>query len=341
MRRFAGSHPTWMAAAATLLVTASHASAVLLYSSNVRNTAPPGSLTNAGGAWTPGGTNDPRRLLNSGWQWTGSFGTFSGIAIAPQYFITAKHAGASGPAINVNGVNYPIDTTFNSPSTQFWKDDPNTDLRIFKIQGTFPSFAPLYSEPAGSEVSRRLVAIGRGTPRGPEVRANGELKGWQWAPFDGVMSWGENVVTGTFNQTGFGQVMYFDFDRDGGPNECALSDHDSAGGVFIQSGGQWKLAGVNLAVDGPWHFDVAGAPGPQFDASIFDAGGLWVGSANPQHINETMQDNPGSSYATMISPNLAWINSVIGAGAEVPEPTGATMLLLGTTACLRRRRSMR
>jgi hypothetical protein len=338
MRRFTGGYTARLTATATLLVLSSQASAVLLYSSNVRNTTAPGSLTNNSGAWTPGGPDDPRRLLNSGWQWTGSFGAFSGIAIGSQYFVTAKHAGAIASTINVNGVNYTIDTNFNIPNTQYWKDDPNTDLRIFKITGTFASFAPLYSETPGSEIGRRLVAIGRGTQRGAEVRVNGELKGWKWGPIDGVMSWGENVVTGRFNQAGFGQLMYFDFDRDGGPNECALSDHDSSGGVFIQSGGQWKLAGVSLAVDGPWHLDVAGSPGPQFDGSMFDAGGLWIGSANPQYIDETIQDNPGSSYATMISPNLSWINSVIGAGAEVPEPTGATMLLLGAAGLLRRRK---
>lgn len=303
------------------LLATSPASAVLLYSSAQRNTNPPGSLTNHGPTYDPHGNSDPRRLLNSGWQFQGQHGSFLGTPIAPQYYITAEHLGGA-PNFVYNGTTYTIDGTFGLGG---WVDDPISDLRIFKITGTFPSFAPLYMESAGSETNRPLVVFGRGTQRGAEVRVGGELKGWQWGALDGVQSWGENVVTGTFNAGGgFGPLLYFDFDRDGGPNESALSDHDSGGAVFIQSSGVWKLAAINLAVDGPWRFTQAGAP---FNASIFDGGGLWVGNT-PQFIPDTAIDSPGSSYSTLISSNLGWIQSIIGP-TIVPEPSiGLAILAL-------------
>lgn len=324
--------------AAAVLLLSTQSWAVILYSSNVRNTAPPGSLTNTSSNWTPGGDDDPRRLLNSGWQWQGLYQNFIGIPIANQYFITAKHAGAQASTISVNGVNYTIDKNFNVPNVTWWMDDANSDLRIFKIQETFSSFAPLYAEAPGSEVGRRLVVFGRGTQRGAEVRVNNELKGWQWGPLDGVLSWGENTVTGNISGgPGLGQLMYFNFDRNGVPNEAALSNRDSTGGVFIQSGGVWKLAGINLAVTGPWYFDNGGAPGAAFDASIFDAGGLWVGGT-PQFITNSSTDIPGASYSTLISTNLSWINSVIGASAaQAPEPAAALGVLVIAPLLFRRR----
>src|SRR5688500_17017361 len=58
---------------------AAPAPAVVLYHTNQRNTSPPGTITNHGTGHAPGGANDPRRLLNSGWQWVGHYSSFTGI----------------------------------------------------------------------------------------------------------------------------------------------------------------------------------------------------------------------------------------------------------------------
>ena len=78
------------------LGVARDAAAVVLYATATRNTAPPGSLTNNGSNWTPGGQDDPRRLLNSGWQWQGRYASFLGTPIAPQYFHRVRVTSASG-----------------------------------------------------------------------------------------------------------------------------------------------------------------------------------------------------------------------------------------------------
>jgi len=52
---------------------------------------------------------------------------------------------------------------------------PGSDLLIWQVKETFPSFAPLYFK--SDEVSRHLVVIGRGTERGSEVTLGGTMRG--------------------------------------------------------------------------------------------------------------------------------------------------------------------
>ena len=307
---------------------------VVLYATDQRNTNPPGTITNHGTGHTPGGSDDPRRLLNSGWQWVGNYSIFTGTAISSRHFVIASHVGINpNNTFFYQGQNYTIDTTFNGGAG--FAQSPNTDLTVFRVNGTFPNFAPMWNDAVdGTEVGRPLVAVGRGAKRGAEVRVNGVLKGWQFDfnGQDGARSWGENVVDRLVNGgPTLGQLIAMNFDADGGPNEASLSVGDSSGGVFIKSGNQWKLAGVIFGNDGPWRVN---SGDPSFFANIFDAGGLWIGN-NPQFIADSDVDIPSSSYATRISSNLAWINSVIGAGVA-PEPSSG-LTLLALLPMLRRR----
>jgi hypothetical protein len=322
---------------ATLVVCAAQARAVVLYSSDVRNTDAPGSLTNRGSWNTPAGTDDPRRLLDSGWQWEGIFdtgaGNFLGTPIAPNYFITAAHV-AFGNSLVYHGQTYSTNGNFTSP---------DADLRIWRISGTFDSWAPMYDAAVdGSEVGKSLVVIGRGRQRGaPVFNTGGALRGWQWGTDDGVQSWGENVVSGItdYAQAGDQKALYFDFDAGAGPNEAALSGGDSGGGVYILSGGIWKLAGINLGADTPWRTT---ANGTSFDATIFNGGGLFFnfGTASSPNWQQVSEGSSASSYATRISADLSWIDSVINAPSAllVPEPTTPVLAALGSAMMMLRRR---
>lgn len=111
-------------------------------------------------------------LANAGWQWEGQFGIFLGTAIGSQYFITAQHIGG-GPGTNFvyNNVSYNIDPTFGSGNG--FVNIGGTDLRVWKVTGTLPSFAPLYGAQAGqtfgSETGKSLFDVGRGLQRGNPV----------------------------------------------------------------------------------------------------------------------------------------------------------------------------
>jgi hypothetical protein len=98
-------------------------------------------------------------LTNSGWQYEGKWDSFLDTPIAPQYFIAAHHVGGTiGQTFTYNGVGY--------VTTAYW-DDTNTDLRIWKINGTLPSYARLYT--TNNELGKTLVVIGHGTQRGSPV----------------------------------------------------------------------------------------------------------------------------------------------------------------------------
>ncbi|MCX7825904.1 MAG: hypothetical protein N2689_10140 [Verrucomicrobiae bacterium] len=275
---------------AALLMGGSRSSeAVLFYS-----TGDPSFNTNA-----PTGS-----LTNSGWQWQGVWqSAYLGTAIASNFFITARHLnGKVGDVFTFGGVSYTTTALYTTGGV---------DLAVWQVNGSFPTWAPLYGR--SDELGRSFVVIGRGTLRGAEVVVDGELKGWRWGSGSGLWRWGENEVAEVLSYGGYGSLLYATFDAGAGVNECDLSVGDSGGGLFIKDGETWKLAGINFAVDG--NFNTTNS-GNGFSAAIFDAGGLWYGSAgNWTYITNQSYDIPTGFYATRISSNRSWIESII-----IPEP---------------------
>jgi PKD repeat protein len=259
------------------------------------STGDPGFNTSA-----PGGT-----LSGSGWQYEGQWGNFLGTPVAPMFFLAAKHVGgATGDVFVLNGFTY---------LTVASNDCPNCDLRLWQTAETFPTYAPMYT--ASAEVGKPCVVFGRGTQRGTNVMVNGVLKGWFWGPSDGVERWGQNVVSEVYTDQTDGEMLQVFF----GNNECDLSDGDSSGGVFMENGSTWQLAGVHHGVDGPFSTD--GTTSTEFDAALLDIGGFYVETVSnglttwmliPQSI-----DQPSSFYSTRVSANLGWINGVINAASPV------------------------
>ena len=322
IRQFAAA-----AVVAAVLSPAPFAEAVILSRTSSRNIG------------APSGSN-----ANSGWQYQGHWANgFLGTAIHKNYFITADHVGGGvGQAIWYQGKNYTATAAYA---------DPGSDLKIYKISGSFPSWAPLYT--GTSETGKRAMVFGRGTQRGSEVRKGTTLKGWKWGSQDKVRSWGENNVAGTLSDPTFGPLMKFTFNRQGTSgalyHEGTLSNGDSGGGVFIYDAGKWKLAGINYLTDNP--FSLSGTDAG-FSASIFDKGGLYTRSGGGWKYNSDLaSDIPGNWYATRISSRQSWIKSIVGTvstGAlssstsslsvtSVPEPMSAALLALAATALLRRR----
>ena len=229
-------------------------------------------------------------LAGSGWQYEGNFGNFLGTAIAPHYFLTAKHLGSGPTQFFFHGVSY---TTVHS------FPDSSSDLTIFEVAGTLPLYAPLYTR--SDEVGQHLVVIGRGTQRGTGRMVNGELRGWQYGPTDSVQRWGENEVASIV-----GGRLYALFDQAGLPQEGHLSAGDSGGGVFLKDGGVWKLAGINSDVD-----TFASGPdgGGPYTAALFDERGSYRSDGTLVTGDAPV---PSGFYAARISSRIAWINSIVG-----------------------------
>jgi hypothetical protein len=261
-------------------------------------------------------TNAPAGdLEGSGWQYQGQWYAFLGTPIAPHYFITAKHVGGAPEAAFVlDGQSYLTTACF---------DDPNGDLRIWRVASAFPRLALLYDR--SDEVGQPLVVFGRGTQRGEPVLRPGlpetQLQGWLWGPGDGVQRWGQNEVDSIeTNAVDNPNLLKMLFRRDGGTNEATLSGGDSGGGLFIKSGSVWKLAGINYAVNGPYNFTNTG---DGFNACLFDEGELYgLTETNTWELIPATpgMPQPGAFYATRISARLDWINQVLS------QPTPGPLL---------------
>ena len=255
-------------------------------------------------------TQPTGNLSGSGWDYEGIFGAFVGTAIAPHFFITAQHIGVQSDTFVYRGLNYTI---------AGWFDDPNSDLRIFRVSETFPAYAPLYTR--GDEIGHHLVVFGRGTQRGDNVLYQGNLRGWYWGGSDTVQRWGENAVSDTANfGSSLGDMLYALFDQNAYLNEAHLSSGDSGGAVFLDDGGVWKLGGINYGVDGPFFT----SPGSDsFIAALFDMRGFYG-------INNVLISGPtpvpSGFYATRISSRRTWIQTVIGPGVA----NISTRALVGT-----------
>ncbi len=261
-----------------------------------KSTADPSYNTNALGG----------SLASSGWQYEGSWGVFLGTPIAPNFFLAAHHiGGATGEVFALNGFSY--------HTTAFF-DDPNSDLRVWQVAETFPSYAPLYTNV--NEVGKHCVVFGRGTQRGPAVIVSGVTNGWEWGGSDAVERWGENdVATNVDGGAGLGDFLRATFDRGAGSNECQISVGDSSGGLFIQNGSVWQLAAIHYAVDGPFSNAVDGT---MFEAALLDRGGLFeANGTNWVFIPNTAQDNPSGFFSTRVSSHIAWINSILNSNGPV------------------------
>jgi hypothetical protein len=256
------------------------------------------------------GTGDPSAnttaptgaFANSGWQYEGQFGSFLGTVIASNYFVTAKHIGGSvGQTFVFNGVNYTTTAVF---------PDPSSDLQIWQVSGTSPSHAQIYSAAADSEASANLVVFGRGTQRGSAVfvGSDSHLGGWLWGNSDGVQRWGINVVGSIVTDPTYGNLLRVPFNAGVSANEAHLSVGDSGGAVFAfnTKSNAWELAGINLAVDGPYSA-MSNGTNP-FDAAMFDTTGLFV---QDDQGNWVAAPNPSAFYATEIAAHKGFVESIV------------------------------
>lgn len=266
---------------------------------------------------------------NSGWQYVGTFNTVSdtrtlGVPIAPLYFISAAHiAGAVGDHLAFHGEIHLVTEAHNIAGT---------DLRVFKVDESkpFKSWAPLVSSAPGN--GSLITTIGRGTDRGAEVIVGSMLKGWKNGSVNNRQRWGRNLITNHLDDPTYGRLFYCDFNNPGIADECHLTTGDSGGGTFVLEGGLWKLAGVNLGVDGRFRRNNSEVPYP---AALFDAGGLEIETSPGQFvaIAEDDEDIPSSFYCSDVFDSLSAINTITGRTSVLgPENYAAWQTLYFTPA---------
>lgn len=282
-----------------------------------------------------GNTSPPSGSLGVRWSQVGNFDMFLGTPIAPGFFLTAKHLG------NLTGsaITFPDNTSY---TTTAWFEDPASDLAIYQISGTFPEdkIVPLYSGTTFS-ANAPLTIFGRGVPRtdtaimGDAFGGGSAAKGWSWGTGMGTRSWGTNTLSSLTAAGAAGMQLRYTFSPTGPADEGTLSFGDSGGPVFVEQAGEWRLAGINYAVDNPFN---TSATGTGFDAAIYDTGGLYASLsgdiAGPwSYVSPTLFSQPASSFSTAVPASSDWIAGVIA----VPEPEAAALVVAAvlTLAMLR------
>jgi hypothetical protein len=233
-------------------------------------------------------------------QWGNGVG--SGVAIAPQWLITAQHFTNASNQFILNGVTYTRD--------QALVDIAGTDLRLVHVSGTFPAWAPLYRSGVG-ETGKVVSLVGFGYHQhaaNPDVVTGPPQNGFLWAGDAVTRTRGKNKVNTTGTVNGF-PALFYDFDKASDSSavtdEAGLADHDSGGGAFIFEDGEWKLAGVHLGVQ---VFYQTATGGSFIAGSIFDSTGLFQSSASSPRPPAT--GAPSLSYSSRIAPYLSQIDAV-------------------------------
>jgi hypothetical protein len=283
-------------------------------------------------------TSPTGALANSGWELQGAWGDFLGTPVAPQYFLAAQHVGGYiGQVFTFRGVEYITTAVF---------DDPYSDLRLWKVDNTFPAYAQLYT--GNNELGRDMVVFGRGTRRGAEVSVsveskqyftntvdirklslalreakklypNASFRGNNMTTISAVMvtntivngwHWGapDGVMRWGKQKVGdtFGNWLMGLFAPSSDPTSCHLSGGDSSGAIFINDDTGWKLAGINYGVEGPYQVDLST---PEFEAAIIDKSGLFRAGA---YFLADGTPKPTAFYCSRVSASVSWIRSITG-----------------------------
>ena len=183
------------------------------------------------------------------WDNVGRIGNASGVYLGGGWVLTASHVGVG--AIELAGATYSPDGTALQLTNS---DGTTTDLVLFHLS-TLP---PLPSVPLVTSTPSAFAAvdlIGVGYISGSTQTSFGLYSGFYWSSAQ-AKSWGNNKVNlagvSTIN-IGYGNLTAFnmDFTSPGtlGPSgqtsdEAQVAPGDSGGGLFINNGSVWQLAGI-------------------------------------------------------------------------------------------------
>ncbi len=190
-----------------------------------------------------GNTNAPAN--GAPWDAVARVNGSSGVYLGNRYVLTAAHVGRHDALIN--GTNYAVDESFTED-----RIGTNVDLVVFRLASD-PGLPVLaINSSLTADLGAGVTMIGWGRGKGSPVTNSGTVVGWTWGVGTEAKRWATNTTLGsadTFTDGGYtNEGIFTEFNGDAGTDEGAAAVNDSGSGLFVYSGGEWRLAGIAVSV---------------------------------------------------------------------------------------------
>lgn len=307
------------------------------------------------------------------WDYVGRAGGGGGsaVAVSDYWFLSSAHF-FQGSTIVMEGQVYNIEETVNASVI----GPGQADLRLIRVDQKLPGWYGLYDGAMTSLHNEEAILVGHG------FDGTAGLTSYTWnTNTSNIKRWGTNQIVDheifSFEEyDSYTLKMTFEtFGSETTEYEAGLADRDSGGGLFVRSGADWILAGINAYVDGgtshddnwavavspylDWITSTASFRGDADRDGDVDADDLAVIGVNwsPLGSDKTWAEGDFDADGDVDADDLAYLglnwdplgNFMSGsipasftipdeAADATPEPATMTLLGLGGLALLRRRR---
>ncbi|UCG46449.1 MAG: hypothetical protein JSU94_13185 [Phycisphaerales bacterium] len=221
------------------------------------------------------------------------------VAVSRNCVVTTRHqAGSLNTQVEIAGGRYSV--------SDIWEHE-TADLRLARLYGAnLTDFVELFE--GRFEAGRQVVIGGFGAASGALLENHGVVYGYDWdSSSPAKLRWGTNRIERTEDNKSLEElvsdVVIADFDGLGEGKstvyECTVGGHDSGGGWFVKTAGDWRLAGLSRAID--VHFEQGHENDPNYSlwqAWFRDRGN--PGAARPDYLDAVRI----SSYAGWIKQRI-------------------------------------
>jgi len=208
-------------------------------------------------AGTDGTAHTTAPVADQGWSYVGQISSkpSSVTYIDNNWFITAYHIKQldTPTGVSLGGNSYSINSL--SWTRMLNPDSSGADLVMFRVNETVTGLDAQTLVASSVSLGTPLTMIGNGLNRGEEyddgIGNHNTIDGYYYGS-GASKRWGSNTVdavTSEFDDVGYGSTYGFRTDFDNIEGEGHAVTYDSGGGVYVQNGETYDLAGIMIAAE--------------------------------------------------------------------------------------------